>query len=147
MSGAGTGSIRHEVRGVHRQGQCGLPLHRLSGHADGVERRARREQYVLPDNVPANEFLNFEGQKFSKSRGWGIDVEDFLARYPADPLRYYLACPFRSTAIRTSSWKEFQAKNNNELADILGNFVNRTLAFCGRTFGGIRAGPRRAGRA
>ena len=50
-----------------------------------------REQYVLPDNVPANEFLNFEGQKFSKSRGWGIDVQDFLARYPADPLRYYLA--------------------------------------------------------
>ena len=49
------------------------------------------DQYVLPANVPANEFLNYKGQKFSKSRGWGIDLQDFLLRYPADPLRYYLA--------------------------------------------------------
>jgi methionyl-tRNA synthetase len=97
----------------------------------------RPEQYVLPANVPANEFLNFEGQKFSKSRGWGIDVRDFLARYPADPLRYYLAVSLPEYRDSDFTWKDFQARTNNELADILGNFVNRTLAFAGRTFKGI----------
>ncbi len=94
------------------------------------------KQYILPDNVPANEFLNFEGQKFSKSRGWGIDVEDILARFPADPLRYYLAVSLPESRDSDFFWKEFQAKNNNELADILGNFINRTVAFSGRTFDG-----------
>jgi methionyl-tRNA synthetase len=97
----------------------------------------RPEQYVLPANVPANEFLNFEGEKFSKSRGWGIDVRDFLARYPADPLRYYLAVSLPEYRDSDFTWKDFQARTNNELADILGNFVNRTLAFAGRTFAGV----------
>jgi methionyl-tRNA synthetase len=92
--------------------------------------------YVLPDNVPANEFLNFEGQKFSKSREWGIDVRDFLQRYPADPLRYYLAVSLPEYRDADFTWKDFQAKNNNELADILGNFINRTLAFASKNFGG-----------
>ncbi|MBI5472112.1 MAG: methionine--tRNA ligase [Ignavibacteriae bacterium] len=98
------------------------------------------ERYVLPENVPANEFLNFEGQKFSKSRGIGIDVQDFLARFPADPLRYYLASSLPEYRDSDFYWKDFQAKNNNELADILGNFVNRTLAFAGRTFSGATPG-------
>ncbi len=98
---------------------------------------ANSEKYVLPENVPANEFLNFEGQKFSKSRGIGIDVQDFLARYPVDPLRYYLAVSLPEYRDSDFYWKEFQAKTNNELADILGNFVNRTLAFADRTFGGV----------
>lgn len=93
-------------------------------------------RYVLPENVPANEFLNFEGQKFSKSRGWGIDVQDFLARYPADALRYYLAVILPEYRDSDFYWKDFQAKYNNELADILGNFVNRTLAFAVRNFNG-----------
>jgi methionyl-tRNA synthetase len=93
------------------------------------------EQYVLPANVPANEFLNFKGQKFSKSRGWGIDLRDFLAKYPVDPLRYTLATGLPEYRDSDFTWKDFQAKNNNELADILGNFVNRTLAFAARTFG------------
>jgi methionyl-tRNA synthetase len=91
--------------------------------------------YVLPDNVPANEFLNFEGQKFSKSRGWGIDVEEFLSRYQPDPLRFYLGVTLPESHDSDFFWKEFQAKNNSELADIYGNFVNRTMAFCERTFG------------
>ncbi len=95
-----------------------------------------REQYVLPANVPANEFLNFEGQKFSKSRGWGIDVQDFLAKYPADALRYYLAMTLPESRDADFTWKDFQARTNNELADILGNFVHRTLAFAARTFNG-----------
>lgn len=98
---------------------------------------AHADRYVLPENVPANEFLNFEGQKFSKSRGIGIDVQDFLERFPADPLRYYLASSLPEYRDSDFYWKDFQAKNNNELADILGNFVNRTLAFAGRTFNGV----------
>lgn len=94
------------------------------------------DKYVLPANVPANEFLNFEGQKFSKSRGWGIDVQDFLAKYPADTLRYYLAMSLPESRDSDFYWKDFQAKTNNELADILGNFVNRALAFAVRTFDG-----------
>ncbi len=97
---------------------------------------AHDDQYVLPDNVPANEFLNFEGQKFSKSRGWGIFVDEFLSRFSPDSLRYYLCTSLPESRDSDFTWKEFQAKNNNELADIFGNFVNRTLAFCVRTYGG-----------
>ncbi|HTY00825.1 MAG TPA: methionine--tRNA ligase [Bacteroidota bacterium] len=96
-----------------------------------------KEKYVLPANVPANEFLNFEGQKFSKSRGWGIDVQDFLERYPADTLRYYLAVTLPESRDSDFYWKEFQAKTNSELADILGNFINRALAFAARNFDGV----------
>lgn len=98
---------------------------------------AHAEHYVLPENVPANEFLNFEGQKFSKSRGIGIDVQEFLDRFPADSLRYYLTSSLPEYRDTDFYWRDFQAKNNNELADILGNFVNRTLAFAERTFDGV----------
>ena len=94
-----------------------------------------REQYVLPENVPANEFLNFEGQKFSKSRGWGIDLQDFLRFFPADALRYTLAINLPESRDSDFYLKDFQARTNNELADILGNFVNRTLAFIHKNFG------------
>ncbi len=98
---------------------------------------AHDRQYVLPENVPANEFLNFEGQKFSKSRGWGIDVKDFLELFPnADALRYSLATILPETKDADFYLKDYQAKNNNELADILGNFVNRTLQFTVKNFGG-----------
>ncbi len=92
------------------------------------------DKYVLPQNVPANEFLNFESKKFSKSRGWGIDVIDFLKRFPPDPLRYALASNLPETKDTDFYLKEFQAKNNNELADILGNFVNRTFIFARKHF-------------
>ncbi len=93
-----------------------------------------KDKYVLPQNVPANEFLNFESKKFSKSRGWGIDVIDFLKRFPPDPLRYTLASNLPETKDTDFYLKEFQAKNNNELADILGNFVNRTFIFARKHF-------------
>jgi methionyl-tRNA synthetase len=95
-----------------------------------------KEKYVLPQNVPANEFLNFEGKKFSKSRNWGIDVIDFLNLFPADPLRYTLAANLPENRDTDFYWKEFQARNNNELADILGNFVNRTFTFVHKHFDG-----------
>jgi methionyl-tRNA synthetase len=93
-------------------------------------------QFILPENVPANEFLNFEGQKFSKSRGWGIDVDDFVAEFPADTLRYALAMNLPESRDADFTWKDFQARTNNELADILGNFVNRTATFAHRVFKG-----------
>jgi methionyl-tRNA synthetase len=95
------------------------------------------DHYVLPENVPANEFLNFEGQKFSKSRGWGIDVQDFLKFFSADMLRYALAVNLPETRDSDFYLKDFQARINNELADITGNFVNRTIAFIDRNFKGI----------
>lgn len=95
------------------------------------------EQYVLPENVPANEFLNLEGQKFSKSRGWAIDVRDFLIHFPADLLRYTLAVNLPESRDSDFYFKDFQARTNNELADILGNLVNRTFAFTERNFGGM----------
>lgn len=95
-----------------------------------------KEQYVLPENVPANEFLNFEGQKFSKSRGWGIDLQDFMKFFPADLLRYALAINLPESRDSDFHLKDFQARSNNELADILGNFVNRTVAFTEKNFDG-----------
>ena len=95
-----------------------------------------KEKYCLPQNVPANEFLNFEGKKFSKSRGWGIDVDDFLKIFPADPLRYTLAANLPENRDTDFFWKEFQLRNNSELADILGNFINRTFTFVHKHFDG-----------
>jgi methionyl-tRNA synthetase len=95
-----------------------------------------KEGYILPENVPANEFLNFEGQKFSKSRGWGIDLRDFLDEFPnADALRYAIAVNLPESHDSDFYLKDYQARNNNELASILGNFVNRTLTFAKNNFG------------
>ena len=96
----------------------------------------QNDKYVLPQNVPANEFLNFEGKKFSKSRHWGIDVWDFLNTFPPDPLRYTLAANLPESRDTDFYWKEFQTRNNSELADILGNFINRTLTFVFKNFDG-----------
>ena len=95
------------------------------------------DKYLLPQNVPANEFLNFEGKKFSKSRGWGIDVDEFLELFPADLLRYTLGANLPENKDTDFYWKEFQAKTNSELADILGNFINRTFIFAQKHFEGI----------
>ena len=97
---------------------------------------AGKTQYCLPQNVPANEFLNFEGKKFSKSRNWGIDVDEFLDLFPADLLRYTLAANLPETRDTDFYWKEFQSRNNSELADILGNFINRTFTFVYKHFDG-----------
>ncbi len=101
--------------------------------ADG---QAGKGQYCLPQNVPANEFLNFEGKKFSKSRNWGINVEDFLDLFPADLLRYTLAANLPENRDTDFYWKEFQLRNNSELADIFGNLINRTFTFVHKHFEG-----------
>ncbi|MBI2429179.1 MAG: methionine--tRNA ligase subunit beta, partial [Ignavibacteriales bacterium] len=91
--------------------------------------------YILPDNVPANEFFNLEGEKFSKSRGHTIDLIDVLKRYPVDLFRYTIATNLPENKDSDFYWKDFQAKTNNELADIFGNFINRTVTFVAKNFG------------
>ena len=92
--------------------------------------------YVLPDNVPANEFLNIEGNKLSTSRGWAVWLHEYLEEFDPDQLRYALATTLPETKDADFSWADFQAHANSELADILGNFVNRTLTFAHRMFDG-----------
>ncbi|MEO8447703.1 MAG: methionine--tRNA ligase, partial [bacterium] len=90
--------------------------------------------YILPDNVPANEFLNIGGEKFSKSRGNGILVKDILQKFSPDVIRYALASNIPENKDSEFTWQDLQAKNNNELAAILGNFINRTVVFAKTKF-------------
>lgn len=85
--------------------------------------------YVLPDNVPANEFLNLEGDKISTSRNWAVWLHEYLQELPGkeDVLRYALCASAPETKDNDFTWKDFQARNNNELVAILGNFINRAL--------------------
>ncbi len=92
--------------------------------------------FVLPENVPANEFLNLEGDKLSTSRNYAVWLDDYLKIFDPDPLRYCLANILPETKDADFSWKDFQARFNNELADILGNFINRTLTFIHKNFNG-----------
>ena len=92
--------------------------------------------FVLPENVPANEFLNLEGSKLSTSRNYAVWLEEYLQNFAPDSLRYCLASNLPETKDADFSWKDFQARHNNELADILGNFINRTLTFCFKYFDG-----------
>ncbi|MEX0681118.1 MAG: methionine--tRNA ligase [Balneolales bacterium] len=92
--------------------------------------------YVLPKNVPANEFLNLEGQKLSTSRGWAVWLHEYLKDFDPDLLRYVLGTGLPETKDADFSWKYFQNHVNGELADILGNFVFRTLSFTHRYFDG-----------
>jgi methionyl-tRNA synthetase len=94
--------------------------------------------YVLPDNVPANEFLNLEGDKISTSRNWAVWLEDYLADFPGqqDVLRYALCANAPETKDNDFTWKDFQARNNSELVAIYGNFVNRSIVLTHKYFDG-----------
>ena len=91
-------------------------------------------EYIIPDQVPANEFLNIEGSKLSTSRGWAVWLHEYLKDFPADLLRYALATTLPESKDSDFSWHEFQTRVNSELAGILGNFVNRALTFAQREF-------------
>ncbi|MFQ5572579.1 MAG: methionine--tRNA ligase, partial [Rhodothermales bacterium] len=90
--------------------------------------------YVVPENVPANEFLNLEGKKLSTSRGWAVWLHEYLDAFPPDLLRYVLASTLPETKDADFSWKDFQTRVNSELADVLGNFVHRAMTFARRNF-------------
>ena len=93
--------------------------------------------YVLPDAIPANEYLTIEGRKISTSQNYAVWVKDYLEKFPPDPLRYTLAVNTPETRDTDFSWTLFQSRNNDELADILGNFVNRTVTFVHKYYEGI----------
>ena len=94
--------------------------------------------YVLPDNVPANEFLNLEGDKISTSRNWAVWAHEYLKDFPgkADVMRYVLTANAPETKDNDFSWKEFQTRNNSELVAIFGNFVNRAIVLTHKYFEG-----------
>ena len=95
--------------------------------------------YILPTNVPANEFLNLEGQKLSTSRNWAVWGKDYITEFPnqEDILRYVLCSIAPENKDSDFSWKDFQARNNNELCSIFGNFVNRTLVLTKKYYDGV----------
>ena len=94
--------------------------------------------YILPDNVPANEFLNLEGDKISTSRNWAVWLHEYLQDFPGkqDVLRYVLTANAPETKDNDFTWKDFQARNNNELVAVYGNFVNRALVLTHKYFDG-----------
>ena len=94
--------------------------------------------YILPDNVPANEFLNLEGDKISTSRNWAVWLHEYLEDFPGkeDVLKYVLTANAPETKDNDFTWKDFQKRNNNELVAILGNFINRTLVLTQKYYDG-----------
>lgn len=100
--------------------------------------KAYGDGYILPENVPANEFLNLEGEKISTSRGWAVWAHEYLRDFPGkeDVLRYTLTANAPETKDNDFSWKEFQSRNNSELVAIFGNFVNRAVVLTHKYFGG-----------
>ena len=124
-----------DTRLVHFIGKDNIVFHcivfpaMLKAYGDG---------YILPDNVPANEFLNLEGDKISTSRGWAVWAHEYLKDFPGkqDVLRYVLTANAPETKDNDFSWKDFQQRNNSELVAIFGNFVNRAIVLTHKYFGG-----------
>ena len=99
--------------------------------------------YILPENVPANEFLNLEGQKLSTSKNWAVWLPEYLKEFPnqQDVLRYALNANAPETKDNDFTWKDFQARNNNELVAIFGNFINRVVVLTNKYFDGVVPSP------
>jgi methionyl-tRNA synthetase len=99
--------------------------------------------YILPENVPANEFLNLEGNKLSTSKNWAVWLHEYLEEFPdkQDVLRYALTANAPETKDNDFTWKDFQSRNNNELAAIFGNFINRVVVLTHKYYDGIVPAP------
>ncbi|NJN41116.1 MAG: methionine--tRNA ligase [Flammeovirgaceae bacterium] len=121
-----------ETKLVHFIGKDNIVFHciifPIMLHAQG--------EFIMPDNVPANEFMNLEGDKMSTSRGWSIEMHEYLEDFPDKPdvLRYALLTNLPEAKDSEFTWKDFQSKNNNELVAILGNFVNRAIVLTQKYF-------------
>jgi methionyl-tRNA synthetase len=134
-----------EARAYYFIGKDNIPFHaviwpaQLAGTGETFVRifeEVEGKVLVLPYDVPANEFMNLEGQKISGSRNWAVWGLDFLERYDPDPLRYYLTVNMPESKDTDWDWKEFIQRNNNELLATWGNLANRVLAFCYRNWEG-----------
>jgi methionyl-tRNA synthetase len=99
--------------------------------------------FILPDNVPANEFLNLEGNKLSTSKNWAVWLHEYLIDFPEkqDVLRYALTANAPETKDNDFTWKDFQARNNNELAAVFGNFINRVVVLTNKYYNGVVPTP------
>jgi methionyl-tRNA synthetase len=99
--------------------------------------------FILPDNVPANEFLNLEGNKLSTSKNWAVWLHEYLLDFPdkQDVLRYALTANAPETKDNDFTWKDFQARNNNELAAVFGNFINRVVVLTHKYYDGVVPSP------
>jgi methionyl-tRNA synthetase len=122
-------------------GKDNIPFHTVIWQAElmGVERIYEDDptkRLNLPYDIPANEFMNIEGQQFSKSRNWAVWLPDILERYEPDPIRYYVTAVMPETRDTDFSWEEFVSRNNNELVAAWGNLANRVLKFAYRHFDG-----------
>ncbi len=100
-------------------------------------------EYILPKNVPANEFLNLEGAKISTSNNWAVWLPDYLKEFPnkQDALRYVLTVNAPENKDNDFTWKDFQARNNNELVAIYGNFINRVVVLTNKYYDGVVPEP------
>ena len=124
-----------ETRLIHFIGKDNIVFHCLifpvmmKAHGD----------YIMPDNVPSNEFLNLEGDKISTSRNWAVWLHEYLQDFPGkqDVLRYVLTANAPETKDNDFTWKDFQARNNNELVAVYGNFVNRALQLTKKYYNGV----------
>ena len=124
-----------ETKLVHFIGKDNIVFHcivfpaMLKAHGD----------YILPENVPANEFLNLENDKISTSRNWAVWLHEYLEQFPGkqDVLRYVLCANAPESKDNDFTWKDFQARNNNELVAILGNFVNRAIVLTNKYYDGV----------
>jgi methionyl-tRNA synthetase len=120
----------HDARLIHFIGKDNIVFHAIVWPATLMA----HGEFILPDHIPANEFLNIEGEKLSTSRNWAVWVNEYLDLFPPDPLRYYLEANAPENKDSDFGWKDFQAHNNNELADVLGNLINRCLSFTEKNF-------------
>lgn len=139
-----------ESRTVYFIGKDNIPFHAIIWPAEliGVDTAfdelmgsKTSAKLVLPYDVPANEFMNLEGQKISGSRNWAVWVLDFLARYDPDPLRYYLTVNMPEAKDSDWDWEDFYHKNNDELVATWGNLANRVLSFAYKHWEGIVPEP------
>lgn len=122
-----------ETKLVHFIGKDNIIFHALIWPAMLM---GQKQGYCLPHDIPANEFMNLEGQKISTSHNWAIWVDEFTEKFPAEYLRYYLACNAPERGDSDFSFKDFQQKINGELNNVLGNLANRVFAFAEKNFAG-----------
>jgi len=118
--------LENDTRLVHFVGKDNIPFHTVFFPAMLM---GQNLPYILPYDVPANEFLMLEKRQFSKSDNWYIDLNDFFKKYTSDQIRYYLAAIAPENSDSDFSWKDFQQKCNGDLLGKLGNFIHRTLTF------------------
>ena len=138
------GEDQHGARLVHFIGKDNITFHCIlfpailawQGEEDAMIGPGPGERYVLPENVPANEFYNLEGKKFNKSSGWYIDVDSFLDEYGADRTRFYMIASMPETADSNFIWNDFKARTDT-LANVFGNFATRILKFVDKHFDGV----------